>query len=147
MITQQGLGESACRVWFFQIQISRSQQQIEQDDSGVKSAKNVVNFISRTLIDEGNKRHRAHCEIQIHERRIYSRSVKRAQPEVGINRPINLVFGRSLAYTELYLTLGHVFRKFEVTVHGTSDVDMEWTECGVARTVVELKVKLREANY
>lgn len=57
------------------------------------------------------------------------------------------MFGRSLAYTELYLTLGHVFRKFEVTVHGTSDVDMEWTECGVARTVVELKVKLREANY
>ncbi|KAF6227140.1 hypothetical protein HO133_008582 [Letharia lupina] len=54
--------------------------------------------------------------------------------------------GINLAYTELYLTLGHLFRRFEMTVHGTSEADMEWTDCGIAQTMGELKVKLREAK-
>ena len=56
------------------------------------------------------------------------------------------LIGYSLAYTELYLTLGHLFRRFEMTVHGTSEADMEWTDCGIAQTMGELKVKLREAK-
>ena len=56
------------------------------------------------------------------------------------------LFAYSLAYTELYLTLGHLFRKFDMTVHGTSDADMELKDCAVAKTMGELKVKLRDSK-
>ena len=52
----------------------------------------------------------------------------------------------SLAYTELYLTLGHLFRKFDMTLHGTSDADMELKDCVVVKAMGELKVKLRDTK-
>ena len=56
------------------------------------------------------------------------------------------LFASSLAYTDLYLTLGHLFRKFDMTLHGTSDEDMELKDCAVAKTMGELKVKLRDSK-
>ena len=55
-------------------------------------------------------------------------------------------FASSLAYTELYLTLGHLFRRFDMTLHGTSDADMELRDCGSVKTMGELKVKLRDSK-
>ena len=56
------------------------------------------------------------------------------------------LFASSLAYTELYLTLGHLFRNFDMTLHGTSDADMGLKDCAVAKTMGELKVKLRDTK-
>ena len=56
------------------------------------------------------------------------------------------LFASSLAYTELYLTLGHLFCKFDMTLHGTSDADMELKDAVVAKTMGELKVKLRDTK-
>lgn len=52
----------------------------------------------------------------------------------------------SLAYMELYFVLGHLFRRFEMTLHKTSEADMVWRDRSVAQTMGELKVKLREAK-
>ena len=51
-----------------------------------------------------------------------------------------------MAYAELYLTLGQLFRRFEMTLHGTSEADMEWKDYNIAHTMGDLKVKVREAN-
>ena len=47
---------------------------------------------------------------------------------------------------ELYVTLGHLFRRFDMTVHDTSEVDMEWKDRVVADTMGELKVKIKEVS-
>ena len=47
---------------------------------------------------------------------------------------------------ELYVTLGHLFRRFEMTVHETSEADMEWKDRVVADTMGELKVRVKEAD-
>ena len=52
--------------------------------------------------------------------------------------------GINLAYAELYLTLAHFNRRFEVSNWGTSDADMEWDDCFVPVTKGHLKVTLRE---
>ena len=54
--------------------------------------------------------------------------------------------GHSLAYTELYLTLAHLFRRFDMTLHDTPDADMDWKDCTVVLTMADLKVKIREAK-
>ena len=56
------------------------------------------------------------------------------------------LFAHSLAYTELYLTLGHLFRKFDMTIQGTSDADMELRDVTLAKPMGELKVKLRDSK-
>ena len=56
------------------------------------------------------------------------------------------LFAYSLADAELYLTLGHLFRKFNMTLHGTSDADMELRDCIAAKTMGKLKVNLRDSK-
>ena len=53
--------------------------------------------------------------------------------------------GLHLAYAELNLTLAHLFRRFEITNHGTSDADMEWVDCFAPETMGHLKVMLKES--
>ena len=48
---------------------------------------------------------------------------------------------------ELYVTLAHLFRRFDMTVHeSTSAADMEWKDRVVADTMGELKVRVKEAD-
>ena len=47
---------------------------------------------------------------------------------------------------ELYVTLAHLFRRFEMTVHGTSEADMEWKDRVVADTMGDLKVQVKEVH-
>ena len=47
----------------------------------------------------------------------------------------------SLAQTELHLTLAHLFRRFDMTIHEITDADMEWKDCTVVLTMDDLKVK------
>ena len=53
--------------------------------------------------------------------------------------------GSNLAYAELNLTLGHLFRRFEVSNHGTSERDMQWDDCFAPVTKGHLKVMLKES--
>lgn len=50
-----------------------------------------------------------------------------------------------VAYAELYLTLAHVFRRFEISNNGTTDADLEWKDCLVPIPKRHLKVTVKEA--
>lgn len=50
----------------------------------------------------------------------------------------------SLAIAELYLTLAHVFRRFEVEPFQTDEDTMTWEDCFTSKTHGHLRVKLRE---
>ena len=52
----------------------------------------------------------------------------------------------SLAYAELYLTLAHLFRRFDLELHQTTPDDMEWKDVTVSRMKGHLKVLVREAK-
>jgi hypothetical protein len=39
-----------------------------------------------------------------------------------------LICHRSFAWCELYVMLANLFRRFEVSIHDTSDADMEWID-------------------
>ena len=52
----------------------------------------------------------------------------------------------SLAYAELYLTLAHLFRRFDLELYETSPEDMEWKDVTVPRMKGHLKLLVREAN-
>ena len=50
----------------------------------------------------------------------------------------------SLAYAELYLTLGHLFRRYELELSGVTSADMEWDDKVVPVTRGNLRVQVRE---
>lgn len=52
--------------------------------------------------------------------------------------------GINLAHAELHLTLAHLFRRFEISNHGTSGADLQWDDCLVPKTKGHLKVTLKE---
>ena len=52
----------------------------------------------------------------------------------------------SLAYAELYLTIAHLFRKFELELYQTTSEDMDWKDVTVPRMKGQLKVIVREAK-
>ncbi|KIW93014.1 uncharacterized protein Z519_06863 [Cladophialophora bantiana CBS 173.52] len=54
--------------------------------------------------------------------------------------------GVNLAYAELHLNLGYVFRKFDLEAFETTERDMEWKDNFVVTTKGHLRVKLRRAS-
>ncbi len=52
----------------------------------------------------------------------------------------------SLAYAELYLTLAHLFRRFDLELYQTTPEDMEWKDVTVPRMKGHLKLLVREAK-
>ena len=52
----------------------------------------------------------------------------------------------SLAYAELYLTLGHLLRQFDLELYQTTKEDMEWKDFAVPVTRGSLKVLVRESQ-
>ena len=52
----------------------------------------------------------------------------------------------SLAYAELYLTIAHLFRRFELELYQTTPEDMDWKDVTVPRMKGHLKVIVREAK-
>lgn len=61
--------------------------------------------------------------------------------EIGLPTDID-----SLAYAELYLTLAHLFRRFDLELHQTTPEDMEWKDVTVPRMKGHLKLLIREAK-
>ena len=53
----------------------------------------------------------------------------------------------SLAYAELYLTIAHLFRRFELELYQTTPEDMDWKDVTVPRMKGQLKVIVRQAKY
>ena len=52
----------------------------------------------------------------------------------------------SLAYAELYLTIAHLFRRFELELYQTTPEDMDWKDVTVPRMKGQLKVIVKEAK-
>ena len=52
----------------------------------------------------------------------------------------------SLAYAELYLTIAHLFRRFELELYKTTPEDMDWKDVTVPRMKGQLKVIVKEAK-
>ena len=52
----------------------------------------------------------------------------------------------SLAYAELYLTLAHLFRRFKLSVHETTDADMVWDDAFSILPRGHLKVLVQEVG-
>jgi len=61
---------------------------------------------------------------------------------ISFSRGGRTCIGMNLAYAELYLTFAHLVRRFDVVNDGTTDEDMDWTDCFVPRFKGGLKVKL-----
>jgi hypothetical protein len=57
---------------------------------------------------------------------------------------ILLTFSYSPAYAELYLTVAHLFRRFDLTLYETTAATMEWDDCFTAKTGGHLKVLVKE---
>ena len=55
-------------------------------------------------------------------------------------------FLSSLAYAELYLTIAHLFRRFDLTLHDTTAATMEWDDCFTPKTKGHLKVLIKELD-
>ena len=53
---------------------------------------------------------------------------------------------KSLAYAELYLTIAHLFRRFELELYQTTPEDMDWKDVTVPRMKGQLKVIVRQAK-
>jgi len=51
--------------------------------------------------------------------------------------------GMNLAYAELYTTLACLVERFDLINDGTTDEDMDWTDCFTPRFKGNLKVKLQ----
>jgi hypothetical protein len=52
----------------------------------------------------------------------------------------------SLAYAELFTTLGYVFRKFDLQLCGTTEHEMNWHDCYTPATFGHLKVTIKELD-
>ena len=52
----------------------------------------------------------------------------------------------SLAYAELYLTLAHLFRRFDLSLYQTTEKDVEWDDSFVPITRGHLKVLIQRAR-
>ena len=63
--------------------------------------------------------------------------------EVRNDSPSNV---NSLAYAELYLTLAHLFRRFDLELYQTTPEDMDWKDVSVPRMKGHLKVMIRQAK-
>ena len=61
------------------------------------------------------------------------------------SRGSRMCVGSNVAYAELYLTLAHLFRRFDVSNYGTSEADMEWDDCFVPVTRGHLKVMVKDS--
>ena len=59
------------------------------------------------------------------------------------SRGSRMCIGINLAYAELHLTLAHLFRRFELSNHGTSEADMQWDDYITPVTRGHLKVTLK----
>ena len=57
-----------------------------------------------------------------------------------------LSIARSLAYCEIYLTLAHLFRRYDIELFGTMRADMEWKDCMIPKRKGDLKVVLKRAE-
>ncbi|KIX99180.1 uncharacterized protein Z520_04756 [Fonsecaea multimorphosa CBS 102226] len=64
---------------------------------------------------------------------------------IAFSRGPRSCIGINLAYAELYLTLGYVFRKFDVEAYATTHEDMEWKDNFVVTTKGHLRVKVTRA--
>ena len=53
--------------------------------------------------------------------------------------------GSNLAHAELNLTLAHLFRRFDISNHGTSERDMQWDDCFSPVTKGHLMVMLKDS--
>ncbi|OAL36555.1 hypothetical protein AYO20_04171 [Fonsecaea nubica] len=62
---------------------------------------------------------------------------------IAFSRGPRSCIGINLAYAELYLVLGYVFRKFDLEAFETTQQDMEWKDTFVVMTKGHLRVKLR----
>ncbi|MCJ1457018.1 hypothetical protein MMC28_007384 [Mycoblastus sanguinarius] len=54
--------------------------------------------------------------------------------------------GNNLAYAELYLTLAHLFRRFDLSLYQTTEKDVEWDDSFVPITRGHLKVLIQRAR-
>jgi hypothetical protein len=52
----------------------------------------------------------------------------------------------SLAYAELFTTFAYVFRRFDLQLSGTTEHDMDWTDCYTPATFGHLKVLVKRVN-
>ena len=64
---------------------------------------------------------------------------------VPFSRGSRMCIGSNLAYAEFYLTIAHLFRRFDVSNHGTSETDMQWDDCLAPVTKGHLKVMLKDS--
>lgn len=65
---------------------------------------------------------------------------------LSFSRGSRMCPGMNLAYAELYLTLAHLFRRFDLELHQTTPEDMEWKDVTVPRMKGHLKLLIREAK-
>ncbi|KAM0802103.1 cytochrome P450 [Usnea florida] len=65
---------------------------------------------------------------------------------VSFSRGSRMCLGTNLAYAELYLTLGHLFRSYELELSGVTSADMEWEDKLVPVTRGNLRVRVRESK-
>ncbi|KAI9763704.1 MAG: hypothetical protein M1840_009177 [Geoglossum simile] len=65
---------------------------------------------------------------------------------LSFSRGSRICLGLNLATTELFLTFAHLFRRFELKVHGTTAGDMEWDDFYVPVFRGRLKVLLELAD-
>jgi hypothetical protein len=52
----------------------------------------------------------------------------------------------SLAYAQLYLTLAHLMRRFDLALHETTAEDMEWDDFYTPKTRKHLRITIRRAS-
>lgn len=67
------------------------------------------------------------------------------KPSDGVERYLATDIN-SLAYAELYLTLAHLFRRFDLELYQTTPEDMEWKDVTVPRMKGHLKLLVKEAK-
>ncbi|KAL9066115.1 MAG: hypothetical protein Q9161_007773 [Pseudevernia consocians] len=65
---------------------------------------------------------------------------------LSFSRGSRMCPGMNLAYAELYLTLAHLFRRFDLELYQTTPEDMEWKDVTVPRMKGHLKLLVREAK-
>ncbi|CAF9941589.1 MAG: hypothetical protein ALECFALPRED_009236 [Alectoria fallacina] len=65
---------------------------------------------------------------------------------VSFSRGSRICLGMDLAYAELYLTLGHLFRRYQLELSGVTSADMEWDDMLVPITRGTLRVHVKEST-
>lgn len=65
---------------------------------------------------------------------------------VSFSRGSRGCLGINLAYAQLYLTLAHLFRRFDLQLYETTAATMEWDDCFTPKTKGHLKVLVRKVD-